>query len=278
MVPGWTHIRQKPGLAAQYPACMTQTADPAPQPGVPIPVRRPPRPSTTPATVADLCPLLLADEGAWRSATAAREHRCAALGPDIALTLDKQRRLCLVAAHRTCATYGAAMRLGGDDQAPRAQGASAARPYPRMAPVRLDHGRLGTTVPRVRATRPGNGLLLAGLMVLAFGVIALTRLTGGAELGGVAGATSQPVGAATASPAAETAVPATPVPPTATPAPAPTVRPTAVPSPSRTYTVRRGDTLSGIAAEFDTTVKAIMDLNGISDARQLRVGAVLELP
>ncbi len=53
---------------------------------------------------------------------------------------------------------------------------------------------------------------------------------------------------------------------------------TPVPSPVRTYTVRRGDTLSGIAGEFGTTVKAIMDRNGIEDPRQLRVGAVLELP
>ena len=257
---------------------MTQTADPAPRTSGPAPVRRSPRPTTTPATVADLCPLLLADEGAWRSATAAREHRCAALGPDVGLTLDKQRRLCLVAAHRTCATYGAAMRLGHADGRADARGTSSPRPYPRMAPVRLDHGRLGPNVPRVRATRTGNGMVLAGLMALAFGAVAVTRLTAGAADGSVAGATSQPIVAATASPAVETREPATPAPASLVPGAAPTAPPPATAPPARTYTVRRGDTLSGIAGEFGTTVRALMDRNGISNARQLRVGAVLQIP
>jgi LysM repeat protein len=222
--------------------------------------------------------LLLADAGAWRSATAAREHRCAALGPDIALTLDKQRRLCLVDAHRTCATYGAAMRLGGGEAGTGGADASSVRPYPRMAPVRLDHGRLGAAVPRVRPTRTGNGLLLAGLMALAFGAIALTRLTAGDAAGNVAGATSQPVVAASVAPVPGSIAPSTAIPATASPPPAPTAQPTAAVAPSRTYTVRRGDTLSGIAAEFGTSVRAIMDRNGISNARQLRVGAVLEIP
>ncbi len=156
--------------------------------------------------------------------------------------------------------------------------ASSVRPYPRMAPVRLDHGRLGPAVPHVRPTRTGNGLLLAGLMALAFGAIAVTRLTGGDASGNVAGATSQPIVAATEAPAVRTIAPSTAVPATSTPAPAPTARPTAAVAPTRTYTVRRGDTLSGIAAEFGTSVRAIMDRNGISNTRQLRVGAVLDIP
>ena len=40
----------------------------------------------------------------------------------------------------------------------------------------------------------------------------------------------------------------------------------------------RGDTLSGIAAEFGTTVKVLARLNDIDDPRTLRVGQVLELP
>jgi LysM repeat protein len=46
----------------------------------------------------------------------------------------------------------------------------------------------------------------------------------------------------------------------------------------RTYKVRSGDTLIGIAGEFGTTVPVLMELNGIENARSLRVGQVLELP
>ncbi len=43
------------------------------------------------------------------------------------------------------------------------------------------------------------------------------------------------------------------------------------------YIVRRGDTLSEIARAFRTSVRSIMRLNNISDARSLRVGARLKI-
>ncbi len=255
---------------------MTQTVEPPPPSGLPVPRRRTRAPGQTPATVANLCPLLLADDGAWRTATATREHRCAALGPDVPLTLDKQRRLCLRDAHTTCATYSTAMRLGPGEPASVAGALPIVRPYPRMAPVVLDHGRLGGSVPRIRPTRSGGQMLLAGLMATAFGVFVLTRLAAGDVAGGVAGATSPVVAV---SPSAAIATDPPPTVPPVSPTPTVTAAPaTPAPSPVRTYTVRRGDTLSGIAGEFGTTVKAIMDRNGIDDPRQLRVGAVLELP
>ncbi len=166
------------------------------------------------------------------------------------------------------------MRLGPSAEENARGRVAAARPYPRMAPVVLDHAGIGRAVPRGRPTRTGGQLLLAGLMFAAFGVIAVTRLTTG-EAGGVAGATS-PISAVSPSPV--TAPPATTAPaPTASPA-VTAVPATPAPSVVRTYTVRRGDTLSGIAGEYGTTVKALMDLNGITNARQLRVGAVLQLP
>lgn len=249
---------------------MTQTVEPTPSRANP---RRSAVRGQSPAVVHDLCPLLLADDGAWRRATAAREHRCAALGPDVPLGVEKQQRLCLRDAHRTCATYSTAMRLGPAEEDDHPHETPRARPYPRMAPVILDHGRIRRAVPRVRPTRSGGQLLLASLMFVAFGVIALTRFAGG-EAGGVAGATS-PIVATSPSP---TQPPATLAP---TPAPSTVVSPppvTPAPTALRTYTVRRGDTLSGIAGEFGTTVKALMEGNGITNARQLRVGAVLELP
>lgn len=44
------------------------------------------------------------------------------------------------------------------------------------------------------------------------------------------------------------------------------------------YTVRRGDTLAGIAANFNTTVAAIMGANGISNPNLIYVGQRLNVP
>ena len=43
-------------------------------------------------------------------------------------------------------------------------------------------------------------------------------------------------------------------------------------------TVKSGDTLSGIAAKFHTTVSALASLNHISDPSKLHVGQVLKIP
>jgi LysM repeat protein len=64
----------------------------------------------------------------------------------------------------------------------------------------------------------------------------------------------------------------TPVPPTPIPVP-PTPTPAAV-----SYIVESGDTLGGIAQAFGTDVDTLMALNGIDDARYLRVGMELVIP
>jgi len=58
------------------------------------------------------------------------------------------------------------------------------------------------------------------------------------------------------------------------PAPAPTQQPTAV----KTYTVKAGDTLTGIASRFGTTARILMDLNSITNANLLKIGQILKLP
>jgi LysM repeat protein len=60
---------------------------------------------------------------------------------------------------------------------------------------------------------------------------------------------------------------------TAAPAPAPT--PSTAP---RTYTIKAGDSLSGIAARFGTTTRKLMNLNDIADANRIRIGQVIKLP
>lgn len=54
--------------------------------------------------------------------------------------------------------------------------------------------------------------------------------------------------------------------------PTPTLTPLPSPTPFE-YTVRTADTLSEIARKFGTTVEALMEANGITDATSLRVGA-----
>ncbi|HEY7065354.1 MAG TPA: LysM peptidoglycan-binding domain-containing protein [Chloroflexota bacterium] len=77
-------------------------------------------------------------------------------------------------------------------------------------------------------------------------------------------------------PAPATAVPA----PTAAPPPEPTAAPapTAAPERPTSYTVEDGDTLGGIAAQFDTTIDALMEANGIDDADTVFVGQQLTIP
>ncbi len=55
-----------------------------------------------------------------------------------------------------------------------------------------------------------------------------------------------------------------------------TPTPTLTPSPTPfVYTVRTGDTLSAIAKRYNTTVEALMEANGITDATRIRVGTKL---
>jgi LysM repeat protein len=78
--------------------------------------------------------------------------------------------------------------------------------------------------------------------------------------------------AAPAAPAAP--APAAPAP--AAPAPAAPVAPAAPAAPT-TYTVVRGDSLSGIASRFGTTTRNLMSLNAITNANRIRVGQVLTI-
>ncbi|MBM4429570.1 MAG: LysM peptidoglycan-binding domain-containing protein [Chloroflexi bacterium] len=60
--------------------------------------------------------------------------------------------------------------------------------------------------------------------------------------------------------------------------PGPTAAPTALPSTGQfEYTVQWGDTLFSLAQRFNTTVDAIVRLNGLSDSNQIRAGQVLRV-
>ncbi len=66
---------------------------------------------------------------------------------------------------------------------------------------------------------------------------------------------------------------------TPAPKPAPTKPAPTKPAPTtRTYTVRRGDTLSAIARRFNTTVSKLAQANNIRNVNLIRVGQVLRIP
>jgi LysM repeat protein len=85
---------------------------------------------------------------------------------------------------------------------------------------------------------------------------------------------------ATAAPTLAPAPTATAVPPTATqPAPAATATPAkAAGSRANTYRVKSGDTLSGIAQQFDVSLDALLAANRIAATATLRIGQVLVIP
>ncbi len=273
----------------------------APPPGGPTsdPEDRPP--SDPPSRLSPVrlleaaCPYLVARDGRWRSAGPTPEHRCTAVEPPASLALAKQRRLCLDERHRTCATYLAAR---GDLPGVETQGAPAAGgrlkrggrasrwQYAATIPLVLDEGpRLG---PLAGA---GSRLGQAGLVVLvvaAFGILIVARqATGPGDTAAASLAPSPPPTPAASLVPSGIVATATPIErtPPATSSPtgsAPPSSPGPVsPTPGasvRTYRVQAGDTLSAIAARFGTTVKAIADLNGISDPSRIRVGQILRIP
>lgn len=240
-----------------------------------------------PGALPALCPYLATPGGSWRSASAIRDHRCSAVAPPIPLALDKQRRLCLVAAHTGCATYGAAEAT----RPPARSNTGASRPIARMTPVILDHGRFDLRVPALRADRVFGQAILVVVLGIALTAILLPRLSGDGGAAGAIGASDAPAArepaptkVAVASPTAETTEPPEAVSSTRPDAPAgasPAASPGATAEPSTsgaTYKVKSGDTLSAIAARFDTTVRVLVDLNGITDPSRLRIGQVLKLP
>jgi LysM repeat protein len=255
-----------------------------------------PRADTTPRSVATAteavaehatprgCPFLLAESGGWRLDLPSRDHRCAAFVPPAPLAPEKQARLCLTAQHTACATYLASLaareaRLGA------APGDRATRwGLARTTTVIEDPGgwrarALGILLDRRRWPAVPALILVATLFTLALSGFR-------ADLPSTPVATASPAPAsvpATRAPATE--APATAAPTSAASTPPATTAPTAAPTSAatpkpefRTYRIKRGDTLSAIAARFDTTVSAIVELNNLKNPNALEVGRVLRIP
>lgn len=231
------------------------------------------------------CPYLIAESGAWRLGVPAREHRCAAVTPPAPLAPEKQARLCLTSGHASCATYVAAAhareaRLGSPPPAEVTRWG-----YVRTTSVIEDAGGVRARAATFLLDRRRWPAIPAVLLVTTLLVLALSGLRGGSSA-------AVPSASPTRSPAAVTARPPVTPRPTAGPSEPDSSGPTSTaaasaasqlpaPQPSasfRTYVVRSGDTMGGIANRFDTTVTALTSLNGITDPARLRIGQVLTIP
>jgi len=240
--------------------------------------------------VRDVCPYLRADAGPWRSAAASRAHQCSAMEPAAQVSVAKQRALCLAPAHTTCATFLAARKAAGTLPEAPADDSANLWPDTRAMPIVLEPARSLLGPLAGGTSRTGGQALLVALMIVAFVVLVVARASGPGSPGAAgSGASESPTGTPASSDAATPSSLATPssapsLVPSVAPSSAPSTAPSAAPTPSpsviasQTYTVKSGDTLSGIAAKFGTTVAALSAANNIADPRYIRVGQVLVIP
>ncbi|HYO41602.1 MAG TPA: LysM peptidoglycan-binding domain-containing protein [Candidatus Limnocylindrales bacterium] len=221
-------------------------------------------------------------------------------------SLAKQRLMCLAPAHQSCATYLAARDL----ELASAGGAHPSAdvgfwPDTRSTVLALEPARGRIAVLPGASGRHGGQALLVGLMVLAFLVLVIARTappSSGAAAPSAAGGAAVTEAPSFVSPAPSPSVeasvlstPAPPAPSVASPgetptssssvAPAPSVpaaaslvpAPSASPADATRYKVKSGDTLSSIAAKFNTTVKELKAANGLTD-NIIHAGQVLVIP
>jgi len=250
------------------------------------------------------CPYLIASAGTWRGSHPTRDHRCSATQPHAAPAIAKQRSLCLTPTHVTCATFVAAREIEAVRPGAGHAAGSDLWPETRSTVLALEPGHGRSAAFRGSSRKGGGQAVLVGLMVLAFLVLVIARTApqsgartpqpgAGASPSGPAGAAAPtaspttapsvaasvgPSAAAGASPSTSAAPAASSPPPGASPAASATPRtgPSATPA-ATTYKVKSGDTLSGIATRFDTTVKKIKVANGLT-SNTIRIGQVLVIP
>ena len=243
-----------------------------------------------------VCPYLLAADGGWRSVQPTRDHRCTATSPVSPLALSKQRELCLQPAHFGCATYQAAREIAAEQGGAPVEGGL--WPETRSAVLSLEPAGRGRS-PVAGLTGRGTGqALLIGIMVVAFIVLIVARVTppvpgdppASSDAGVSGSAAPGPSGAsgalATATPeptpaASPSEVPASASPSSVPASESPSANPSALPSSSpagTTYRVRPGDTLSGIAARNGVTVRALRQANNLPPGGIIRPGQVLVIP
>jgi LysM repeat protein len=262
----------------------SETRHESPPDGPSEPARHPPPHDaanlSAPEATAATCPYLTSVGGAWRQATPSRDHRCAALEPPAPQPADKQRRHCLSPDHVDCPIFRAARTARAVSLTPSGDPAAVAvvdaarRPIARTAPILLEQPRLVEQAVRLSFDRGPGQLALVALMILAFSVVAITRLsTGSAPAAASASVAPSGVARASPSPTPSPRVSASPA-----PKPSASVAPSPEPSFRGLYTVNAGDTLYSIARRFKVTTGAIRRLNHLSSTAVIHPGQVLKIP
>lgn len=271
---------------------------------------------TATTAVAAVCPFLSGPDGEYRSAAASRDHRCGAVDPPVRLPVEKQQQLCLRSRHFECPAYVAATAPGvalvSSRPVPRSAPLVLDRAEPTLSvaglhvPARtIQFGLAGILVIALAIVVLGGGdrgvpagalgpSASPGTSAVARASAAPRRtISPGASAATTGGSGGASGGGTTASPIPSQADPTDPADPTASTepdstadstAPVASVSAGATPAPSgavaseRTYKVKKGDTLSGIAKKFGTTVKVLQELNNIQDPRYIQVGQIIKLP
>jgi LysM repeat protein len=223
------------------------------------------------------CPWLLDDAGSIQPDRPRRLSRCGADAARPELSHQTREGRCLVGAEcEIRAAREAALGSLATTIAPQ---------QPIGDPSLLSDGEFVPPAPRRPWARLIAVAVLAALLVVGGGpVISAISPVVQSLIGSAESETPSPSSEASAS-AAPTESPLPTATPTATPSATPTPTPSPTPAPSsetsRTRVVKRGDTLEGICIEIgvpDGCVKAIMDLNNITDPRTIQPGQVLQLP
>jgi hypothetical protein len=228
-----------------------------------------------------ICPYLaLADDGRTVADGFDAEHRCHALLPPAPLERARQVQLCLTEAHARCERFAAA----------RTAWLAASSGLPRVAPD-VAFGRTRFVLEpepawRNLAAPPVARLSRRSMVIGAIGAAVLVLFVLGNAFG-ILGKAAAPTPSPTPSPSPSPSIAPTPTvassPSLAEPSPtlastaAPTSTPTPAPTP-HTYVVKKGDTLSTIAAQFGTTAQAIANASGIKVTDTINPGQVLIIP
>jgi len=211
------------------------------------------------------------------------------LDPSGAITITPSRTLSRCGAEPARPELAKAIRaerciVGGSCQIRQAREAQLGALATRLAP-RQPIGD-AAVITNAALPRPSNGspwlrvllvVVLAGVITVASGPVAGVV---GPILTSIIGSITTP-SEATPTPSVEatpTASPSESPSPSPSPSESPTPSPSGSPEVSKTYVVRSGDTLSGIALSLDISMADLIALNGITDPNKIKPGQVLKLP
>jgi LysM repeat protein len=229
-----------------------------------------------------ICPYLVSDDGAYRSAQPDGSHRCAAQEPSATLPMAFQERFCLTSRHVRCEMYKYAQQTNpaGGIPADQLHGAGAAATVRSVAVASSNSG------PR----RPAfvAAAAIGGVVIVVFVLALLLGSCSGEPAGVTPGESASPAVGASAEPTPE---------PTPQPTPGPTPEPTPEPDPDRTdapeatpapeaderevlYEVQVDEKLLRIAEAFGVSRRRIIRANeGMADKQPyVAPGQVIVVP